>query len=66
MWLNSFKNQSIQSIMAQATALKQKGFYAAAKHLVKQQLAHHPSDETLHAFYKRIEMLQLIKINRRH
>ena len=64
--LNRLKNASLQTIIAEATALKKRGFYAAAKHLIKLQLAQHPYHAELIALYRRIEMLQQVKINRRH
>lgn len=66
MLLNRFKTQTIQSTLAEATSLKKRGYYAAAKHLLKQKLEQNPGHEALTALYKRIEMLQQVKINRRH
>lgn len=66
MLLNRFKNASIQSILVEATALKKRGFYAAAKHLIRLQLEQHPQHEELNALYRRIEQLQQVKVDRRH
>lgn len=63
MWLNQFKDQSLQSVIAQATALKQRGFYAAAKHLLKPQLTLHPQHEALQVLYRRLELLQHVRMN---
>ena len=64
--LNRFKHASIRTTILEATALKQRRYYAAAKHLLKLQLAQYPHHEELNALYKRIEMLQQVKISRRH
>lgn len=66
MWTYRAKNQTTQFIIAQATILKKRGYYAAAKHLIKQQLLEQPTHEELQALYRRIELLQQVKINRCH
>jgi uncharacterized protein HemY len=60
------RNQTIPSLIAEATILKKRGFYAAAKHLLKQKLAQNPHHEALQVLYRRIEMQQQVKIDRRH
>ncbi len=64
MWLKRYRNQSAQAILAEAVALKKRGFYAAAKQLIKLQLEKHPQHKELNALYRRIEMLQQVKVSR--
>ena len=61
MLFNRFRNASLRTVLSEATALKQRRFYAAAKHLLKLKLEQHPQHEELIALYKRIEMLQQVK-----
>lgn len=60
------EHASIRTAILEATALKQRRHYAAAKHLLKTKLVQYPHHAELNALYQRIEMLQQVKIHRRH
>ncbi len=66
MSLHFFNQQSVRQSIAQAYALKQQGYYAAAKSLIRPHLESHPQDAALQALYQRIDQLQRMKDQRYH